>query len=211
MKDHLRKIKHNVSLYLHSVAEGVSDKAMDKLKSIIRVMALRHGFDLPLSNTYRRTRYILESSYLELFTISRFTYKIPAVFLNEGVLRPKIFEGHFLNIMVVLCDMLLQITVEDMHLRPFVQVTEEGVPYLGEPATSPYFKLLFDYTQATYGEDVFPIPICISSDDLALNKTGSRGAKPVYMNLASRTAKGYWDTRALRCVGFAPASIVSGV
>ena len=71
------------------------------------------------------------------------------------------------------------------------------------------FASMFEYVVDKYGQDVVPLPIAVAIDELALNKMGTRGAKPVYVQIASRKAEYYWSSDNIRCVGFSPGSEVN--
>ena len=69
-------------------------------------------------------------------------------------------------------------------------------------SSTQFFCVLFSLN------DVVPLPITVAIDELALNKLGSRGAKPAYIQIASRKADKYWSADNIRCVGFSPTTQV---
>ena len=158
---------------------------------------------------YRRRRLDMEKDFIDLFQADTFKYKVPKCFLPNGADRTTIYEGAYLDVTAVLGDMLLDIDVKDLHLRPPNNVNDSGHTVFGEPAYHEYFRVLSEYTEHQYGPDVYPLAVNVSSDDLFLNKTGSRGAKPIYVSIANKKAANYWSNGSVRCIGFAPSEVVS--
>ena len=182
---------------------------MDILRRSVELILLRRGSVVESTSNFRRMREDLEKDFIQLFKVDIFKYKIPKCFVPAGVDRPTIYEGAYLDLKAVLGDMLLDVDVQDLHLRPPNNVNESGHTVLGEPAFHEYFRVLSEYTLTQYGADVYPLAVNVSSDDLYLNKTGSRNSKPVYISIANKKAQVYWKKGSVRCIGFAPSEMVS--
>lgn len=120
-----------------------------------------------------------------------------------------VYQGHYVNILTLIGDMLLDISVEDLHLEPFLLRDADNNRVIREPASGMDFEMMFNYVQNKFGQDVYPLPITVALDELALNKLGSRGAKPAYVQISSRKVDKYWSSDNLRCVGFSPMTQVS--
>lgn len=127
---------------------------------------------------------------------------MPNVFVEHPV---QLYNGHFDDVMHVISDMLLSLdSIDDMHMRPLKLRNEEGCKVFREPASANAYQRIWKHTKDFYGDDFFPILLTIAVGELALNKLGSRGAKPVYIQNASIKMEKYWNKENIRCVGYAP-------
>jgi len=79
-------------------------------------------------------------------------------------------------------------------MEPLLLVDSSNNRIIREPSTGLDFQKMFKYVTEKY---VVPLPIAVALDKLALNKLGSRGAKPTYVQIASRTAEKYWSSSNL--------------
>lgn len=147
----------------------------------------------------------VELIFTRIFEVYPVGILIPEDFSSS---QTTIYEGHHVNVMTMLADMLLQVDIKDLHVKPFRIRDNEGTRVLREPSSGMDFKEMYEYTTRTYGPDVIPLLVTVALDELALNKVGSREAKPLYIQISSMHADKYWDESNIRCIGFSPATLV---
>lgn len=173
---------------------------------------VRSSFPGPISDamplSYETLKVKIDSYSPDLFRMKRTIVKFPPNFSSHDI---NVYEGHYLNILTLIGDMMLEISADDLHLQPLLLRHHSDSRVLREPASGLDFENMFNYVTETYGVDVIPLPVTVAIDELALNKLGSRGAKPAYIQLASRKADKYWGADNIRCVGFSPTTQVSYV
>ena len=160
--------------------------------------------EIPMSYDVMKDK--VEVIFTRIFEVHPVGICIPEAFSSS---RDVVYEGHHVNVMTMLADMLLQIDIKDLHVKPFRIRDEEGTRVLREPSSGMDFKEMYEYTTRHYGPDVIPLPVTVALDELALNKVGSRGAKPLYIQISSIHADTYWAESNIRCIGFSPATLVS--
>ena len=132
----------------------------------------------------------------KIFQIEAYSYSIPRYFTDGN---HDIYEGHHLNILSVVADMMLSIDEGDL-----IADSNEDHMVFAEPTKGLICRKMKRYIHDTYGKDYYPLPIVVSLDGLILNKIGTRNAKPVYIQLACIKSKSYMSSNNVRCVGFAP-------
>jgi hypothetical protein len=199
---------NNATMALFGNKYSLSDTAMDVCRKISEVFAIRNKSIWPaVKNRFGNIRGSLLKKWFRLFNTETFKYKVLKEFSDKK--KPDtIFIGHFVNPLKVAAYMLINMKVGDIHLSPPVCLDSNGVRYIHEPASGDFYKQLFEYTQERYGANTYPLPISMSTDDLALNKANTRGAKPAYISIASKKGKVYWKDN-IKCVGFSPVNKVS--
>ena len=78
--------------------------------------------------------------------------------------KTRIYEDHHVNVITMLADMLLQVNIKDLHVKPFRIRDNEGTRVLREPSSGMDFKDMYEYTTRTYGPDVKPLPVTVALD-----------------------------------------------
>jgi hypothetical protein len=132
-----------------------------------------------------------------------FRYRLLKEFSRDVNNRPVLFEGHYVDPFIIAADMLLGFDVADLHKEPPRYINSNGERYICEPASGNFYTAMYEHCVAKFGNDIYPLPIIVSSDGVDVNKSASRSAKPVYISIASKKGKNYYKDN-IRCVGFAP-------
>lgn len=183
---------------------------------------------------WKYVRAKFEKPFMNLFEMKKCDYKIPRLFMPEGdyfiikshhfsnvfyhfneysrcfihhtgAARPTVFGGHHLNGMQMLQTILMKFSMKDLYITPQVSFDPAGGGRIfGHPCAGRAYEELFEYNRTSFGEDVIPLIVMIGFDDLSVNKTGSRGAKPIYVQLANLKEEFYWTKHSMECFGMAP-------
>jgi hypothetical protein len=159
--------------------------------------------ELPLS--YETLQAKVNSCFYDQYVIKQTIIKFPSSFSSSGVI---VYRGHYVDILTLLGDMMLDISAEDLHLEPLILRDSCNNRVVRVSASGVDFETMFEYVTNKYGQDVIALPITVALDELALNKTGSRGAKPTYIQIASHKVEKYWSAQNLRCIGYSPMTQV---
>ena len=153
------------------------------------IEGLQRGYNVLTSKTDKMKN--------KIFEVESFSYSIPRLF-TDG--HHNIYEGHHLNILNVVADMMLSM---DQSWFTFNDYGEDHMVF-AEPSKGLVCRKMERYIHKTYGEDYYPLPLVVSFDGLVLNKISTRNAKPVYIQLACVKSEKYMSNNNIRCVGFAP-------
>jgi hypothetical protein len=180
-----------LKVYLFGIKVFLSELEGDELLRL-----LQNFTEYPfVGRQYRALKAAADKLSTDYLAIVPYKYSIPFVFDDN---ETNLFTGHHNPVLHVVGDMMLNICEDDLHLNapPDDRIYKE-------PSTGTEMRKMYACVAEEYGEDFYPLPIAINLDDLALNKVGSRGAKPVYLTIASMKAGKYWEKDNIRCVGFA--------
>ena len=185
-----------LKVYIFGSKKQLSEKDMKDFLDVLSYFVSDQSTGL--TEMYNAVKKILnKQSFNDQFVINEFIYEIPRVFTDE---KHILYKGHSFNVMSAVADMLLTFDENDINYT-FNDINEN---IFQEPATALEFQKMDVYVKQQYGEDYYPLALTISTDGLALNKVGSRGAKPVYVQIASAKMHCYWSKKNIRCIGFAP-------
>ena len=185
------------------------DTALSRTQGGILLKLLRSLFPVamePFPNIgYKTLVQKVELLFGNHYIMQTTSIKLPFCFSTSNT---TVYEGKFVDIITVIGDMMLDRSVDDFHLEPLILEDSNGTQVCREPASATDFAKMYEYVTKEYGTDVVPLPLTIATDELALNKMGSRGAKPLYVQLSSRTSDEYWSSDNIRCIGFSPRTEV---
>ena len=195
------KYDHNflalLKVYIFGSKKQLSEKDMKDFLDVLSYFVSDQSTGL--TEMYNAVKKILnKQSFNDQFVINEFIYEIPRVFTDA---KHILYKGHSFNVMSAVADMLLSLDDENDINYTFNDINED---IFQEPATALEYQKMNVYIKQHYGEDYCPLPLTISTDGLALNKLGSRGAKPLYVQVASAKMHCYWSKNNIRCIGFAP-------
>jgi hypothetical protein len=181
-----------LKVYLFGIKVSLSELEGDELLRLLQNFT-SYPF---VGRQYRALKAAADKLTTDNLKIEPYNYSIPLVFDDN---ETKLFTGHHNPVLHVVGEMMMPLCEDDLHL----QAPPDDRIYK-EPSTGTEMRKMYAHVAAEYGEDFVPLPLAINLDDVALNKVGSRGGKPVYLTMASIKAEKYWDKDNIRCVGFAP-------
>jgi hypothetical protein len=91
--------------------------------------------------------------------------------------------GGFLNPLLIISEFLLLLKEEDVILKPTVEVTKEGDPYISNYTSGAIYKALSAKVLLHYGPDVYPMVFDWNFDSMALDILGKNSLKPWKLRL----------------------------
>ena len=181
---------------------SISDKEGQHLVKTFTKIFRRRGIVVQyLPKNWVNVRRKIEKPFQNVFHMTSFNYKTPKAFACP---RKIAYTGHYLNGMEVLQSLCMNFNLDDIYIAPSHNFSATEGHIYGHPCSSDAYDHLSNYTKEAFGEDVVPIIIIIGLDDVALNKVGSRGTKPLYMKLGNVKEDRYWDAQSIECFGMAP-------
>jgi hypothetical protein len=193
-----------VELYDLCVRTGISETECDIVIEKISKMNARRGVGLYMPKTFKAMKTAIEKTINEDYSIRSVDVVLNRDFFgSDGIIGA---TGYALNLLETLSEMLLTIDVKDFHFSPLRQTNSSGEKIISVPASGAAFEHIFETVQESFGKDVFPLCYVISGDDLILNKTGSRKAKPWYVQIANMGKENYNKDASVQCIGFSPLS-----
>jgi hypothetical protein len=193
-----------VELYDLCMRTGISETDCDQVIEKFSKMNARRGVGLFMPKTFKAIKTAIEKTIDEDYSIRSVDVLLNSDFFGkEGVIGA---TGYALSIMETLSEMLLGIDVKDFHFTPLRETNSSGEKVISVPASGAAFEHIFETVQESFGTDVFPLCYVISGDDLILNKTGSRKAKPWYVQIANMGKDNYNKDASVQCIGFSPLS-----
>jgi hypothetical protein len=196
--------KDYVELYDICCQVGSSISDCDMIIEKFSKMNARRGIGLNVPKTFKAIKTALEKTINEDYTMRTIDVMLNEdLFGSRGIIGS---TGYCLNVVEVLSEMLLNVDVRQFHFSPLVQENKSGEQIISIPASSKVFDLAYTNVQESFGKDVFPLCYVISGDDLILNKTGSRKAKPWYVQIANMGKQHYNSDDSIQCIGFSPQS-----
>ena len=152
---------------------SLSTKDTDNLIQTICRIAIRRDQQIVLPKSSKVIKKAVQSVVLSLFKYTKYRYLLPlGIFSLEYERQQAVAAGHYVDVMQVIAEMLIDIPVENFHFEHFKLRTEEGDRMFREPATGHVFKEYCEVINKRFGPDVYPLTIIVNGDSLVLNKTG---------------------------------------
>jgi hypothetical protein len=157
---------------MNKTAMSVTD-ADEMLQTFIRIL-LRKDMHTILPKSCRVIKKAVQKAVLSHFTYVTFKFRLPDEwFTAQYAAIESVASGHFITVMEVLAEMLIEIPVESFNFVPVELRTEYGERVFREPATGHVFREYYKLVKEKCGEGVYPLTIVINGDSLILNKTGT--------------------------------------
>ena len=147
-------------------------EADEILRTFSRILH-RKNVHVILPKSCRVIRKSIQQAVLSKFIYVNFKYALPAEwFTPKYAAMDSVASGHYVNIMQVLAEMLIDIPKESFHFVPFDLRNDNGERMYREPGTAHVFKEYCKLVKEKCGEDAYPLLIVVNGDSLILNKTG---------------------------------------
>ena len=156
---------------IHTTALSRTD-ADEMIRTFSR-MLFRKELRVVLPRSSRVIKKAVHEAVMSKFTYVNFKYNLPPEWFTEKYsAMDSVASGHFVTVMEVLAEMLIEIPVESFHFVPSRLCNEAGERIFREPATGHVFKEYCKLVRERFGEDVYPLVVVVNGDSLILNKTG---------------------------------------
>ena len=151
-----------------------------------------------LHQKYRSIQDLLATALQDVYTMSLLQFPLPLEFrggnnrtkqnaikklLNPNGRNPELYiaSGFSLNIMEIVAELLVTISIDDMELTPVDNL--DDVKKYSSFASGGFFNFIYDRVKEVYGDDA--VPFCLQwSQDLTITSGGggaSRDATPCYL------------------------------
>jgi hypothetical protein len=161
----------DVYYVINKTALSMTD-ADEMLRTFIRIL-LRKDMHSTLPKSCRVIKKAVQKAVLSHFTYVTFKFRLPYEwFTAQYAAMESVASGHFITVMEVLAEMLIEIPVESFNFFPVELRNQDGERMFREPATGHVFKEYCKIVKEKCGDGVYPLTIVINGDSLILNKTG---------------------------------------
>ena len=163
----------DVYYVMNKTAMSMTD-ADEMLRTFFRIL-LRKDMHTILPKSCRVIKKAVQKAVMSHFTYVTFNFRLPNEWFTEQYAAMKsVASGHFVTLIEVLAEMLIEIPVQSFNFSPKELRNENGERILREPATGHVFKEYCKFVKDKCGEDVYPLAIVVNGDSLILNKTGEQ-------------------------------------
>lgn len=95
-----------------------------------------------LPNSFDTLQGKVDKYFTDEYDIKRTVIKFPSSFSSSDV---NVYEGHYVDILILIGDMLLDLCLEDLHMEPSVLVDSSNNRIIREPSTGLDFQHMFKY------------------------------------------------------------------
>jgi hypothetical protein len=112
--------------------------------------------------------------------------------------------GVHLDILQIAAEILLRFKPAYVALQPTIAYNEKKERIYSDMASGIAYESCYESIKKKFGSDVYPLCICISGDEVQINKKGSMGCKPWYVSIANIKAEFHHDSKNIECIGYSP-------
>jgi hypothetical protein len=115
--------------------------------------------------------------------------------------------GVHLDIIQIAAEILLRFKPEDVALKPTKSYNELNQKLYTDMTSGKAYKAHYDRIQEQFGKNVYPLCICISGDEVQINKKGTMGCKPWYISIANIKGELNLHINNLETLGYSPDNV----
>jgi hypothetical protein len=176
--------KDYLDLMIFKVNVGISNKEGDELLNLIRKMASRRGWQIPLPKRMKTVVEAVEATKRCDYGLRNVDLPFDADLLSkENCPKLKNCTGSVVNPLFLLSEWFLTLDEEDIFLRPYTSFSSQGVSMISNYASGAVFHKLFAILQEDHGDDVFPVVLDVNFDSMAIDLIGKNHLKPLKMRV----------------------------
>ncbi len=157
--------------------------------------------DLLISKKYSTIKKAVLKCVISDYSILRCIIPYPTI-LFEG--NETAATGVHLDIIEIVAEILLRFEPKDVALKPTKTINDSKERLYTDLTSGKAYKAHYDRIQKQFGPNVYPLCICISGDEVQINKKGSMGCKPWYVSVANIRNQSNMHSNNLECIGYSP-------
>jgi hypothetical protein len=157
--------------------------------------------DVIITKTYSTIKKAVLKAVLSRNSIIKCVIPFPELLFNTSETAA---IGYHLHILQVVSEMLLRFNPVDVAFKPSKLYNEYNEQIYTDMTSGKAFKAHYDRIRDSFGPNVYPLCICISGDEVQINKKGSMGCKPWYISLANIKGELQTHSSNLECIGYSP-------
>jgi hypothetical protein len=149
-------------------------------------------------NTIKKA--VLKSVYSD-YSIIKCVFPLPeSLFLHAETAA----TGVHLNVLQVAAEILLRFKPSQVALKPSIVYNDKKQRIYSDMSSGLAYEAHYKSIKKRFGNDVYPLCICISGDEVQINKKGSMGCKPWYVSLANIKGDLNHNKDNIECIGYSP-------
>ncbi len=163
--------------------------------------SMQSNSDIIVSKTYSTIKKAVLKTVLQDYKIIRCIIPFPESLFG---ISETAAIGYHLDILQVVSEMLLRFNPSDIALKPTTEYNDLNQKIYRDMTSGKAYKAHYKRIRDRHGHNVFPLGICISGDEVQINKKGSMSCKPWYISIAN--VKGDLNKHAsnIECIGYSP-------
>jgi hypothetical protein len=112
--------------------------------------------------------------------------------------------GVHLDILQVAAEILLRFKPEDVALKPTKSYNDLHQRLYTDMTSGKAYEAHYHRIQKQFGKNVYPLCICISGDEVQINKKGSMACKPWYISIANIRGELNMNSNNIETIGYSP-------
>ncbi len=158
--------------------------------------------DVLISKKYSSIKKAVLRAVIADYRIVRIVIPYPRILFGD--VEETAAVGVHLDILEIASEILLRFKPEDVALKPNKKYNCNNERIYTDMASGKAYQAHYNRIQHQFGRDVYPLCICISGDEVQINKKGTMGCKPWYVSIANIKGTLNVHKMNLECIGYSP-------